>query len=71
MLNPFADTGPGISPQESEESFKPYHVEERADTIAGLGLGLAIARKIVESHGGNIKAIPRPGGRFIITLPKD
>ncbi len=66
-----ADTGPGISPQESEEIFKPYHVEERADTIAGLGLGLAIAKRIVESHGGNIKAIPGPGGRFIITLPKD
>ncbi len=66
-----ADTGPGISPEESEAIFKPYHIGERADTVAGLGLGLAIARRIVESHGGNIKAIPGPGGRFIITLPKD
>jgi signal transduction histidine kinase len=66
-----ADTGPGISPQETEEIFKPYHVEERANIAAGLGLGLAIAKRIVESHGGNIKAIPGPGGRFIITLPKD
>lgn len=62
-----ADTGPGIPPEVLPRLFEPY-VTTRAK---GLGLGLAIARRIVEAHGGRIEVESRPGrgACFRITLP--
>ncbi|MBN2475682.1 MAG: PAS domain S-box protein [Pirellulales bacterium] len=48
------DTGRGIGDQNSEQWFQPFYTT-RAE---GLGLGLAISRSIVESHGGWLKAVP-------------
>ena len=69
-----ADTGTGINPE-----FLPFIFERfrQADTTStrkqkGLGLGLAIARHIVEMHGGSIEAASRgegEGSTFTVTLP--
>ncbi|MBZ0236814.1 MAG: hypothetical protein K8M05_31080, partial [Deltaproteobacteria bacterium] len=50
--------------------FAPFARGADADTT-GVGLGLAIARRIVEAHGGTIAIADAPGGgaRFVIELP--
>jgi signal transduction histidine kinase len=62
-----SDTGEGIRPEVLPRVFDPY-VTTKAQ---GLGLGLAIARRIVEAHGGRIEAESRPGlgSTFRVTLP--
>ncbi|RMD85489.1 MAG: hypothetical protein D6813_16175, partial [Calditrichaeota bacterium] len=63
-----ADTGPGIDPEIGEKVFEPYFTTKKD----GSGLGLTIARKIVEDHGGKITLSSRPGFAtiFKIMLPK-
>lgn len=63
------DTGQGIAPARLQEIFTPYFTT-KAD---GTGLGLAVARNIVEQHGGAIDAesVPGDGARFIIYLPQN
>lgn len=62
-----ADTGPGIEPSRQEEIFRPY-VSGRA---GGTGLGLPIARRIVEEHGGTltVNSAPGTGSAFVVRLP--
>lgn len=62
-----ADTGSGIDPQHLEKIFEPYFTTKPK----GVGLGLALTRKIIEEHGGKIHCETRAevGCRFIITLP--
>jgi two-component system sensor histidine kinase HydH len=64
-----ADTGGGIPPELLPRVFEPYVTTK----TRGLGLGLAIARRIVEAHGGRIEAESRAGQgtRFRVTLPRD
>jgi PAS domain S-box-containing protein len=60
-----ADNGIGIATEFLEQIFQPFRGgrEEWLTADAGLGLGLAIARQIVEMHGGSISAAsPGPGG---------
>ena len=61
------DSGPGIPPDLLPKVFEPY-VTTRT---TGLGLGLAIARRIVEAHGGAIWIEDAPGGGalFRVILP--
>jgi signal transduction histidine kinase len=63
------DDGPGISPEEREHVFEPY-VRGRDSGQAGLGLGLTICKRILESHGGAIGVDEAAGGgsRFWFTL---
>ncbi|WP_243312457.1 sensor histidine kinase [Fundidesulfovibrio agrisoli] len=69
------DTGPGISPEETEKIFDKFHQHDRKDTLKdkpkGTGLGLAICRHIVEHYGGRIWVEPGQGGGsvFSFTLP--
>jgi signal transduction histidine kinase len=63
-----ADTGPGIPEGELETVFDKYSRAKGADK-PGFGLGLAIARRIVDLHGGTIKAEPGAGGTFRVRLP--
>jgi signal transduction histidine kinase len=62
-----ADTGPGIAPDVLSRLFEPY-VTTKAK---GLGLGLAIARRVVEDHGGRIEAesLAGQGTRIVMALP--
>jgi two-component system sensor histidine kinase HydH len=61
------DTGPGIAPEARARIFDPYFTTRPA----GLGLGLTIARRLVEAHGGSIEveASDARGTRFAVTLP--
>jgi signal transduction histidine kinase len=62
-----ADTGPGIPPEALPRIFDPYFTTRPA----GLGLGLTIARRIVEAHGGSLDVASQPGqgARFSVRLP--
>jgi PAS domain S-box-containing protein len=69
-----ADTGPGIPPQERERLFERLFRSEDVKRlqVSGAGLGLAIAREIVEAHDGTIEARSDPGrggSTFELTLP--
>ena len=60
----FEDTGPGIPPGHLTRVFEPYYSTKRS----GLGLGLALARRIVAAHGGDIEAANRKEGGAVFTL---
>lgn len=61
------DTGPGILPEVKERLFQPFVTGKPG----GMGIGLSIAKRIVEAHGGTISVAARPGGGtvFSFTLP--
>jgi two-component system, OmpR family, sensor histidine kinase KdpD len=66
------DFGPGIAADEQKRIFEKYYrVKDNTDRIPGTGMGLAIARNIVEAHGGNIwvESVPGQGSEFFFTLP--
>jgi signal transduction histidine kinase len=66
-----SDEGPGVQHADREKIFEPY-VRVGDDTRAkGLGLGLAICKRLVTAHGGEIRVEDRQGGgsRFSFTLP--
>ena len=66
-----ADRGPGFAPGEEALVFEKFYRGHAAGTRSGAGLGLAIARGIVEAHGGRITAETRAGGGalFRFSLP--
>jgi signal transduction histidine kinase len=66
-----ADTGPGIPPGEREKIFDRFYRADPARTAGGAGLGLAIARWIVEEHGGaiEVESTPDAGSVFTVWLP--
>jgi signal transduction histidine kinase len=68
------DTGRGISPDFLPRMFDRFRRADRGTTTAdrGLGLGLAIARQLVEMHGGTLTAASpglNQGATFVVTLP--
>jgi signal transduction histidine kinase len=68
-----SDTGPGISEADQKRIFEEFHQADGSSTRekGGSGLGLSIAKKIVEMHGGRIwvESIPGEGSIFRFTLP--
>lgn len=66
------DSGIGFEPGIADQLFLPFEQEKMEIQFGGLGLGLAIARAIVELHGGHISASsdgPGKGALFTVTLP--
>jgi len=67
-----SDNGPGIAPVELAHVFDPFVRASGATRgSGGLGLGLAVARGLVDAHGGRLDARPRSGGgvTFRVMLP--
>jgi signal transduction histidine kinase len=64
------DTGPGIQPEDLPHVFDRFWQAKKRER-AGVGLGLAIAKGIIEAHGGEIHvdSTPGQGSRFAFTLP--
>jgi signal transduction histidine kinase len=65
------DRGPGLEREEAERMFDRFARADRSRSTGGAGLGLAIARSIVELHGGAIHAEPASprGCRMVVELP--
>jgi PAS domain S-box-containing protein len=65
------DNGPGLNPEQQRRIFEPFFTTK----TKGTGLGMAIAKRIVEAHGGQIGVGPRsegdPGAEIVITLPRE
>jgi two-component system sensor histidine kinase PilS (NtrC family) len=64
----FADTGPGMSPQQTEKIFEPF----QSQFEGGTGLGLAIVYQIVQAHDGQVWARSKQGQgtTFVLRLKK-
>lgn len=62
------DNGPGVTPEQAAQIFGLF---TSAGGRAGSGIGLAICRRVVESHGGRIwvQSPPGPGATFVFTWP--
>jgi signal transduction histidine kinase len=65
------DHGPGIDPARRHAIFDRFERATTSRNISGLGLGLFIVKKIVESHGGTIapEDSDGPGTTFVVRLP--
>ncbi|MDP9342839.1 MAG: HAMP domain-containing histidine kinase [Actinomycetota bacterium] len=65
------DTGEGIPPDALTRVFDPFYRADPARSEPGSGLGLAVAKRIVQALGGDITAGSEPpmGARFAVTLP--
>ncbi len=69
------DNGPGIPEEHIGHVFDRFWQNETQERRSGIGLGLTIAKGIVEAHGGNIKALNAPGQgacfEFTLPLPRE
>lgn len=69
-----SDKGPGMAPDEISKAFEPFYIGEKTDTNdERLGLGLPVARHIIESHGGKfmLESSANGGTKVIIELPTE
>jgi two-component system sensor histidine kinase BaeS len=68
------DSGPGIASEDISHIFERFYRSDKSRPQNGeSGLGLAIAKSIVDAHGGTIRAesTAQKGAKFIITFPSD
>ncbi len=71
LLLRIRDRGAGFDPAHADKLFVPFRRLHGAEAGAGHGLGLAIAQRIIERHGGSVRALSAPGAgsTFHIELP--
>lgn len=72
ILFKVCDHGTGIAPEIVDRIFEPYFTtKEGGSTLRGLGLGLAICRKITDLHGGSLAVVSqlKQGTTFTVSLP--
>jgi signal transduction histidine kinase len=64
-----ADSGAGIAPEDLPQIFQPMYRGDwsRNNTTSGAGLGLTVARRIAQAHGGDLGAANRPAGGAELT----
>lgn len=67
----FVDNGIGFESRFAEQIFNPFKRLHSRSEHEGTGMGLAIVRRLVERHGGTVRAIGEPGvgARFVVVLP--
>jgi two-component system, OmpR family, sensor histidine kinase KdpD len=65
------DHGPGIPPEDRDRVFRPFQRLGDRDNTAGVGLGLALARGLVEAMNGSLRPEETPGGglTMVVELP--
>jgi signal transduction histidine kinase len=65
------DRGAGIPAEERDLVFQPFYRSKSASNVRGMGIGLAVSKKLVELNGGRIWLADRPGGgtEFSFSLP--
>jgi signal transduction histidine kinase len=63
------DNGPGLNAEQRRHVFDPFYTTK----TKGTGLGMAIAKRIIDAHGGQIAVgnVAGPGAEILITLPRD
>lgn len=66
------DHGPGVALDETERVFEPFFRGDRSRSDSnGVGLGLALSRRIIDAHDGRLYVEhASPGARFVIELPR-
>ncbi len=62
------DRGRGLNGDEAELMFEPFYRSRSASGQPGVGLGLAVCRRLIELMDGEIGAKPRPGGGTVVTV---
>jgi two-component system sensor histidine kinase GlrK len=69
----FADTGPGIAPDERDKVFEAFYTgaQPQGGPLKGTGIGLSVVREFVEAHGGTVEIVTGeyPGAHLRIRLP--
>ena len=67
-----ADTGPGLAPDQLARVFEPFWRGDESRSTKGSGLGLALAQRIVQALGGDIRVSSTPdvGSCFDVSLPR-
>lgn len=66
------DDGPGIPSEYHDKIFQMFQTLKPRDVVEGSGLGLALVKKVMENHGGNVTLMPNSGIRgatFVVTWP--
>lgn len=75
VLVTVSDRGPGVHPEDRERIFEPFYrrVDHDEGRDGGVGLGLALVRRIARAHGGEVHLRPREGGgsTFVLVLPPE
>lgn len=67
-----SDTGPGIPEEEQEKVFEPFYRASTRGKVEGTGLGLALVKRVLEAHGGEVRlrSWPGRGSTFLLLLPR-